>query len=301
MTNQRDLLAELNDHNMVSPWTPSPRTVFQTDEDKSEQNDMHECCMYIPFALHLADRNTGNRVWFKVYDDAEELVQKILDFAITTNPDFYQFALDAYVYWVRNGRDTLWNPESFLQQISQRTYFIWSCTPNYDLNNEEAWTPCADQWADIHLQEILHPSHDLASSAHPEFAIRPSIADQFAHLNNISLLTEILNPTAFLANIRKTRFLTLSEPAVTFTQAVCEQMIPCLARSREMPIPDRMVEWVQDVDAMVIEELSQGRRSADDALFGSMAVRNLGAAVIDDEQFARGVGVYVNAYMSDVL
>lgn len=68
-----------------------------------------------------------------------------------------------------------------------------------------------------------------------------------------------------------------------------------------MPIPDQMVEWVQEVDAMVIDELSQGRRPADDALFGSMAIRNLGAAIISDEQFARGVDVYTNAYMSGLL
>lgn len=98
MATQRDLLAEFTDHNMVSPWTPSPRTVFQSPEDEADQIDMHECCIYIPFALHLTDRTSGSRVYFRVYDDAEELVQKVLDFAITTNPNFYQFALDAYAY-----------------------------------------------------------------------------------------------------------------------------------------------------------------------------------------------------------
>lgn len=299
MATPRDLLTEFTNHNMISPWTPSPRTVFQIAEDEAEQNDMHECCEYIPFALHLTDRTSGSRVYFRVYDDAEELVQKVLDFALTTNPNFYQFVLDAYATWVRNGRVSLWNPESFLQQISQCTYFIWSSTPKYNLNDEMAWTPCADQWADVHLQAILSPT-DLAS-CYPEFSVRPSIADQFAQLNNISLLTEILDQTTFLKNIRKTRFLTLGEPAVTFTQAVCEQMIPSLHRAQDMPIPDQMVEWVQDIDAMVIDELSQGRLPADDALFGSMAIRNLGAAIVSDEQFARGVGVYTNAYMSGLL
>lgn len=300
MATPRELLAEFTDHNMISPWTPSPRTVFQTDEDKAEQNDMHECCEYISFALHLSDRTSGNRVYFRVYDDAEELVQKVLDFALTTNPEFYQFALDAYADWVRNSRASLWSPESFLQTISERTYFIWSSTRNYNLSDEMAWTPCADQWADVHLQRILNPT-DHASSSSPEFAIRPSIADKFAQLNNITLLTEILETTAFLRNIRKTRFLTLGEPAVTFTQAVCEQMIPSLHRAQDMPIPDEMVEWVQEVDEMVVDELSQGRRPADDALFGSMAIRNLGGAIISDERFAWGVGVYTDAYMSGLL
>jgi hypothetical protein len=84
---------------------------------------MHECCMFVPYTLILSDRTSGKRVWFKVYDDAEELVQKVLDFALTTTPDFYYFAMIAYEFCVRNGRKSMWDPKMFLEIISQRTYF----------------------------------------------------------------------------------------------------------------------------------------------------------------------------------
>jgi hypothetical protein len=75
--------------------------------------------MFVSFCLTITDRVSGRRVWFKVYDDAEELVQRVLDFALTATPDFYHFAMEAYNYWVRNGRKSMWNPEMFLLFLSR--------------------------------------------------------------------------------------------------------------------------------------------------------------------------------------
>jgi hypothetical protein len=45
-----------------------------------------------------------------------------------------------------NGRRSMWDPEMFLEQISQRTYFLWSSTPNFDLRDDEhGWTPAAKE------------------------------------------------------------------------------------------------------------------------------------------------------------
>jgi hypothetical protein len=301
MSTQRNFLAGLTSHNMVSPWTPSPRPVFQSRKDKTEQNDMSECCLEVPFTLHLTDRTTNKRVWFKVYNDAEDLVQKVLDFALTTNPEFYQYALDAYDYWVRNGRRTMWAPEMFLEQISQCTYFLWSSTPNFDLRDDQNWTPAAKEWTDIFLQETLCPTNDLAMSTYPEFAFCPSDADTFAHLNNIPILTETLDPKRFITELRMTRFLTLGLPAVTLAQAVSEQMISSLHRALDIKTPNAMIKWAQDLDLTVITELSQGRRPVDDALMASLTLRNIGVAVVGADQFDIGVGVYTRSYMSGLL
>jgi hypothetical protein len=176
----------------------------------------------VPFCLTITDRVSGRRVWFKVYDDAEELVQRVLDFALTTTPDFYHFAMEAYNYWVRNGRKSMWNPKMFLDIISQRTYFSWSSAPNFDLRTDESgidWTPAAKEWADVHVQEWLCPTPDVSNSVYPEFFFRPSEADRFAELNNISILdATVLYSGAFMIDLRMTRFLTLGLPAVTFVQ-----------------------------------------------------------------------------------
>jgi hypothetical protein len=302
MTTQRNFLSGLASHNMVSPWTASPRPVFQSRKDKTEQQDMSDCCLEVPYSLHLTDRTTNKRVWFKVYNDAEDLVQEVLDFALTTNPEFYQFALDAYNHWVLSERRSMWDPEMFLEQISQRTYFLWSSTPNFDLSNDEhGWTPAAKEWADVFLQEIIYPADDLAMSAYPEFAFRPSDADTFSHLNNIPILTEILGLRRFMTELRMTRFLTLGLPAVTFAQAVSEQMIPSLHRALDIETPNAMIKWAQDLDLMVITELSQGRKPVEDALMASLTLRNIGAAIIGAEQFEIGVGVYTKSYMSGLL
>ena len=301
MADQRILLNELANHNMLNPWAPSPGILF-TGPSAQAQLDMLECCEHVPFALHLSDRNTGNRVFFKVYDDAEKLVQSVLDFAHTTNPEFFNIARDAYIHWIKNGEESLWNPEMFLERISQHTFFIWSSTPNYDMNDEAAdWTPAANEWIDIHLEEILYPAPTLSISPYPEFAVLDNDAKIFAQINNIAGLTEILDPHGFLRNIRKTRFLTLGLPAVTFTSAVCEQIIPSLIRAEGMFIPDRMVTWAQDIDLFVLDRLKQNIKPADDALFGSMAIRQLGDAILDKEEHDRGVEIYLKAYNSGLL
>jgi hypothetical protein len=229
MDDQNWLLAGLQSHNAANPWMVSPRTVFLTPEDQAEQLDMHECCMFVPFALTITDRVSGRRVWFKVYDDAEELVQKVLDFALTTTPDFYYFAMtEAYNYWVRNGRKSMWDPKMFLEIISQRTYFLWSSTPNFDLKTDESendWTPAAKEWADVHLQDWISPTPDVSNSVYPEFFFRPSEADRWAELNKVPLLVTVLDPVPFMIDLRKTRFLTLGLPAVTFVQALRKQYL----------------------------------------------------------------------------
>jgi hypothetical protein len=267
---------------------------------------MHECCMFVPYALVLSDRVSGKRVWFKVYDDAEELVQKVLDFALTTTPDFYHFAMSAYEYWVRNGRTShMWDPKMFLDIINERTYFLWSSAPNFDLRTDESendWTPAAKEWADVYLQEWLYPSPNLSNSVYPEFFVRPSEADRFADCNRISILdAAILDPKNFLTEVRKTRFLTLGLPAVTFVQAVSEQMIPSLYRAVDIEVPARMIKWAQDLDLLVCGELSQGRKPVEDALMASLTLRNLGPAIIGAEQFDLGADVYTKAYMSGLL
>jgi hypothetical protein len=110
------------------------------------------------------------------------------------------------------------------------------------MNDEAAdWTPAANEWIDINLQEILYPANGLDISPYPEFAVLANDAHIFSQMNNIPALTEILDSHTFLRNIRRTRFLTLGSPAVTFTSAVCEQIIPSLIRAEGMFIPDRMV------------------------------------------------------------
>jgi hypothetical protein len=106
--------------------------------------------------------------------------------------------MKAYNYWVRNGRQSMWDPKMFLEIISQRTYFLWSSTPNFDSKSDESeinWTPAAKEWADVYLQEWIYPSPNLCNSFDPEFFVRPSEADRFAGLNNISILdASILGP-----------------------------------------------------------------------------------------------------------
>jgi hypothetical protein len=147
----------------------------------------------------------------------------------------------------------------------------------------------------------LYPTNDLAISAYPEFAFCPSDADTFARLNNIPVLTETLDPKRFMTELRVTRFLTLGLPGVTFAQAVSEQMIPSLHRAMDIEIPNAMIKWAQDLDLMVIMELSQGTRPVDDALMASLTLRNIGVAIIGADQFDIGVGVYTKSYMSGLL
>jgi hypothetical protein len=62
MADQCNLLAGLANHNMVNAWMVSPRAVFQSPEDQTEQFDMHECCMFVPSAIHLEDKTSVKRV-----------------------------------------------------------------------------------------------------------------------------------------------------------------------------------------------------------------------------------------------
>jgi hypothetical protein len=139
-------------------------------------------------------------------------------------------------------------------------------------------------------------------SSYPEFAFHPSDTDTFAQLNNIPILTEILDPIRLMTELRMTRFLTLGLPAVTFAQAVSEQMIPSLHRALNIETPNAMIKWAQDLDLMVITELSQGRKPVDDSLIASLTLRNVGVAVIGADQFDIGVGVvYTKSYINGLL
>jgi hypothetical protein len=99
-----------------------------------------------------------------------------------------------------------------------------------------------------------------------------------------------------------TRFISLGLPAVTFAQAVSEQMIPSLHRAFDIETPNAMIKWAQDLDLMVITELSQGRKPVDDSLIASLTLRNVGVAVIGADQFDIGVGVvYTKSYINGLL
>jgi hypothetical protein len=104
-----------------------------------------------------------------------------------------------------------------------------------------------------------------------------------------------------MTEIRMTRFLTLGLPAITFVQAVSEQMMPSLHRAVDIEVPARMIKWARDLDLLVCGELSQGRKPVEDALMASLTLRNLGPAIIGAEQFNLGAEVYAKTYMSGLL
>ncbi|CAD0107587.1 unnamed protein product [Aureobasidium uvarum] len=286
---QLNLLAELKDYQWMDDWMPAAVPEMPTPEDKTLQSEMRECAFGFPVALHLTTRNTSKRVWFTVYDDAFELTQRVLSFASTTTPQFSQFVTHSYLYWIRNGRASLWNPEMFLQRISQSTFFIWSSTPNYDMTDENTWTPAAKGYTDLYLQEILAPNDIVCFSPYPEFSILPHLAESFAQMNRNYLTPGYLGTETFMREFRKGRFLTLGLPAVSFAQVVTEQIIPSLMRAVELSVPDEMVIWAQNLDLMVIGELSQNRQPPADALASSFALRRLGTTVINNQQYNLGV------------
>ncbi|KAK6006848.1 hypothetical protein QM012_005856 [Aureobasidium pullulans] len=285
---QFDLLAEFKAYQWIDDWMPASVPEMPTPEDKVLQTDMAECLYGYPFALILTSRATGKRVWFSVYDDGRYLVQKVLSFASTTNPQFFDAVMDAYLYWIRNGMSSFWNPDVFLQKISQYTYFNWSATPCFDMRDEHAWPPAAREWSDLYLQEILHPTDEVCFSACPETAVLPESATSFSQMNITLMSPELLEPRPFLREMRKGRFLTLGFPAVSFAQAVAEQMIPSLKRADDMLIPDTVVIWAQNLDLIVCDQVSQGRRPPPDARAASLALRRMGTDILDSEQFNLG-------------
>jgi hypothetical protein len=92
-----------------------------------------------------------------------------------------------------------------------------------------------------------------------------------------------------MREMRKGRFLSLGLPAVSFAQAVTEQMIPSLHRAEDMLIPDSMVLWAQDLDERVCNEVSQGIRPSPEILAASLALRRLGDRIIWPEQYNFGL------------
>lgn len=286
---QLNLLAELKAYQWMDQWMPASIPEMPVPEDKVLQTEMGECLFGFPYALILTSRANGKRVWFSVYDDGQCLVQKVLSFARTTNPQFEAAVTDAYIDWIRAGESSLWNPDIFLQKVSQFTYFNWSATPCFDMENEHAWPPAARGWADLYLQEILRPSDEVCFSSYPEFAISPDAVGTFSQFNIAMMSPDYLEPRPFLREMRKGRFLSLGLPAVSFAQAVTEQMIPSLHRAEDMLIPDQMVIWSQDLDLMVCNEVSQGRRPPPEALAASLALRRMGTNIIGGEQFTLGL------------
>ncbi|KAG9845847.1 hypothetical protein KCU77_g8755, partial [Aureobasidium melanogenum] len=153
---QLDLLGEFKAYQWMDDWMPASVPEMPTPEDRELQIEMGECLFAFPYALILKSKATGKRVWFSVYDDGQLLIQKVLSFARTTNSKFWDAVMDAYLDWVRNGENN-WDPDIFLQKISQYTYFNWSATPCFDMTDETGWPPAAREWADLYLQEILRP------------------------------------------------------------------------------------------------------------------------------------------------
>ncbi|KAH0281276.1 hypothetical protein KCU91_g377, partial [Aureobasidium melanogenum] len=286
---QLDLLNEFKNYQWMDDWMPASTPTMPSSEDKELQTEMGGCLFGFPYALILATKASGKRVWFSVYDDGQYLVQKVLTFASTTNAKFWSVVLDAYLDWVRNGRASLWNPDVFLQKISQYTYFNWSAVPCFNLTNETDWPPAARGWADLYLQEILRPDDEVCSSAFPEFAISADAAASFLRLNGALMSPEYLSPRSLMREMCKGRFLSLGLPAVSFAQAVCGQMIPSLHRAQGMIIPDKMVYWAQDLDERVCSEVSQGIHPSPDSLAASLALRRLGDRVIWVDQYNFGV------------
>lgn len=268
---------------------PASVPEMSTPGDKALQTEMSECIFSFPYTLVLTSRATGKRVWFSVYDDSQYLIQKVLSFARTSDPKFWEVVMDAYLDWIRNGRSSLWNPDIFLQKISQYTYFQWSATPCFDMTDENGWPPAAREWADLYLQEILHPDDEVCFSAFPEFSISPDSAASFSQMNIAMMDPDYLEPRPFMREMRKGRFLSLGLPAVSFAQAVTEQMIPSLKGAVDLPIPDKMVLWAQDLDERVCNEVSQGFRPPPEILAASLALRRLGTDVLRPEQFELGL------------
>lgn len=286
---QLGLLAEFKAYQWMDDWMPASVPEMPTPEDKHLQNEMSECLFGFPYALILTSKASNKRIWFSVYDDGQHLVQKVLSFASTSNTKFCEVVMDAYLDWIRNGRSSLWNPESFLQKISQYTYFQWSATPCFDMTDENGWPPAAREWADLYLQEILQPNDEVCFGAFPEFFVSPDAAASFSQMNITMMGPEYLEPRPFMREMRKGRFLSLGLPAVSFAQAVTEQMIPSLKRSVELPIPDKMVIWAQDLDERVCNEVSQGFRPPPEILAASIALRRMGTDLLWPEQFDFGL------------
>lgn len=247
---QLDLLNESKAYQWMEDWMPASVPTMPTPEDKNLQTAMGECLFGFPHALILTVKATGKRVWFSVYDDSQYLIQKVFSFAKTTNDKFWDIVMDAYLDWVRNGRSDLW---------------------------------------DIYLQEILRPDDAVCFSAYPEFSISADAAASFLRLNGALMSPEYLNPGSLMREMRKGRFLSLGLFAVSFAQAVCEQMIPSLHRAEGLIIPDKMVYWAQDLDEKVCNEVSQSIRPHPDSLAASLALRRLGDRVIWVEQHNFGV------------
>ncbi|KAG9593798.1 hypothetical protein KCU86_g6344, partial [Aureobasidium melanogenum] len=285
---QLDLLGEFKAYQWMDDWMPASVPEMPTPEDRELQIEMGECLFAFPYALILKSKATGKRVWFSVYDDGQLLIQKVLSFARTTNSKFWDAVMDAYLDWVRNGENN-WDPDIFLQKISQYTYFNWSATPCFDMTDETGWPPAAREWADLYLQEILRPDDAVCFSAFPEFEISPRAAASFLRLNGALMSPEYLNPRSLMREMRKGRFLSLGLPAVSFAQAVTEQMIPSLHRAEDMLIPDSMVLWAQNLDERVCNEVSQGIRPPPEILAASLALRRLGDRIIRVEQFDFGL------------
>ncbi|KAG9598970.1 hypothetical protein KCU77_g4294, partial [Aureobasidium melanogenum] len=285
---QLDLLGEFKAYQWMDDWMPASIPEMPTPEDKELQFEMGKCLFAFPYALILTNKATNKRVWFSAYDDGKILVQRVLSFAKTTNAKFWDAVMDAYLDWIRNGENN-WDPDIFLQKISQYTYFRWSATPCFDMTDETGWPPAAREWADLYLQEILRPDDAAGSSAFPEFEISPGAAACFLRLNGALMSPEYLNPRILMRELRKGRFLSLGLPAVSFAQAVTEQMIPSLHRAEDMLIPDSMVLWGQDLDERVCNEVSQGIRPPPEILAASLALRRLGDRIIRVEQFNFGL------------
>ncbi|KAG9669796.1 hypothetical protein KCU99_g3024, partial [Aureobasidium melanogenum] len=286
---QLNLLSEFKAYQWMDDWMPASVPEMPTPEDKHLQTEMGECLFAFPYALIITNKATGKRVWFSVYDDGQLLVQKVLSFSRGTNAKFWDAVMDAYLDWVRNGKSSLWNPDIFLQTISQYTYFNWSATPCFDMTDEAGWPPAARGWADLYLQEILRPDDAVCFSAYPEFSFVPGAAASFLRLNGALMSHEYLNPRSLMREMRKGRFLSLGLPAVSFAQAVTEQMIPSLHRAEDMLIPDSMVLWAQDLDERVCNEVSQGIRPPPEILAASLALRRLGDRIIWPEQYNFGL------------
>ncbi|KAH0369883.1 hypothetical protein KCU65_g3035, partial [Aureobasidium melanogenum] len=286
---QLDLLNEFKNYQWMDDWMPASVPTMPTPGDKELQTTMGECLFAFPYALTLNSKSTGKRVWFSVYDDGQYLVQKVLSFAQSTNAKFRDVVMDAYLDWVRNGRSSLWNPDVFLQKISQYTYFNWSAVPCFDMTDETDWPPAARSWADLYLQEILQPDDSVCFSAYPEFSFSADAAASFLRLNGALMAPEYLNPRSLMREMRKGRFLSLGLPAVSFAQAVCGQMIPSLLRAEGLLIPDKMVLWAQDLDERVVNEVSQNIRPSADSLAASLLLRRLGNSVIWTDQYNFGI------------
>ncbi|THY53508.1 hypothetical protein D6C98_04866 [Aureobasidium pullulans] len=283
---QHNLLLELTQYAWLDAWLPEPRPELQNAEDIALQQEMIQSCRTYPYVLHLTSRITGDRVWWVAFHDAEDLVQHVIRFAGTTTVDFALHCARAYTYWIRGGRADKWNPESFLRMVSTQTYFMWSSTPNFNTHDINAWTPAADEYTNLRLQEVLYPSTELAASNHPEFLVSHQLATQFAALNrdDIVRLPQVFEVDNFLREIRKGRFLTLGLPLITKTQACAEGLIPTLYRSGHGYVPDYMVMWAQDVDLLARFAISQGRQdqAPADTLAASMALRRLCPGVLVD-------------------